>query len=335
MADPDLARVRRAAADGARRGPAGPSTSRSACPAGSRAGSGSPRPPRQAVLRPGRRSSAARALGDRPRRDRPWPPRVSFGSIRTSRPSTRSRRGRRGAGLGHRGRRPDAPLPHRVGGRREDALHHELLLGLTTHDGPRARARARRAGRRAPRTTPSRTRSRRPRRWQRRDEAFYREVVRSGLPGAALRCSSPRLVAGGEVDLETLADGVARRAPRRGGRSATARRCPGVGPYAAAHIMMTLGRNSRLILDSWTRPTYARAGRPSDAPRGRHRSRAASGATAPRRGSPSGCSSRATGSTDPERVAPEPFPARGCPRTWPRAILPGAPSDPRGPTPEP
>jgi len=33
---------------------------------------------------------------------------------------------------------------------------------------------------------------------------------------------------------------------------------PGVGPYAAAHVMMTLGRNSRLILDSWTRPTYAR-----------------------------------------------------------------------------
>ncbi|MGZ5354139.1 MAG: hypothetical protein ACXWDS_04480 [Actinomycetota bacterium] len=37
---------------------------------------------------------------------------------------------------------------------------------------------------------------------------------------------------------------------------------PGVGPYAAAHIMMTLGRYHRLILDSWTRPTYAKkAGR--------------------------------------------------------------------------
>ena len=33
---------------------------------------------------------------------------------------------------------------------------------------------------------------------------------------------------------------------------------PGVGPYAAAHIMMTVGRHSRLILDSWTRPKYAR-----------------------------------------------------------------------------
>lgn len=33
---------------------------------------------------------------------------------------------------------------------------------------------------------------------------------------------------------------------------------PGVGPYAAAHIMMTVGRYHRLILDSWTRPTYAK-----------------------------------------------------------------------------
>jgi N-glycosylase/DNA lyase len=33
---------------------------------------------------------------------------------------------------------------------------------------------------------------------------------------------------------------------------------PGVGPYAAAHVMMLLGRYSRLVLDSWTRPKYAR-----------------------------------------------------------------------------
>ena len=32
---------------------------------------------------------------------------------------------------------------------------------------------------------------------------------------------------------------------------------PGVGPYAAAQVMMTIGRYHRLILDSWTRPTYA------------------------------------------------------------------------------
>ena len=33
---------------------------------------------------------------------------------------------------------------------------------------------------------------------------------------------------------------------------------PGVGPYAAAHIMHMLGRSSKLIFDSWTRPTYCR-----------------------------------------------------------------------------
>ena len=33
---------------------------------------------------------------------------------------------------------------------------------------------------------------------------------------------------------------------------------PGIGPYAAAHVMHMLGRYSRLILDSWTRPKYAR-----------------------------------------------------------------------------
>src|SRR5437773_4025738 len=33
---------------------------------------------------------------------------------------------------------------------------------------------------------------------------------------------------------------------------------PGIGPYGAAHLMMLLGRHSRLILDSWTRPKYAK-----------------------------------------------------------------------------
>ena len=32
---------------------------------------------------------------------------------------------------------------------------------------------------------------------------------------------------------------------------------PGVGPYATAQILMLLGRYSRLILDSWSRPKYA------------------------------------------------------------------------------
>jgi 3-methyladenine DNA glycosylase/8-oxoguanine DNA glycosylase len=36
------------------------------------------------------------------------------------------------------------------------------------------------------------------------------------------------------------------------------RELPGVGPYAAAHIMMLMGRYSRLVFDSWTRPKFAR-----------------------------------------------------------------------------
>jgi 3-methyladenine DNA glycosylase/8-oxoguanine DNA glycosylase len=57
------------------------------------------------------------------------------------------------------------------------------------------------------------------------------------------------------VDLEALAD------PELPEDEVAARllALPGIGPYAAAHVMTTaLGRYRRLILDSWTRPTYAR-----------------------------------------------------------------------------
>jgi N-glycosylase/DNA lyase len=86
--------------------------------------------------------------------------------------------------------------------------------------------------------------------------SFYREVARAGYRGAYLR-SLAASVAGGEIDLEALSatsspdlpdDDVAQRLLA----------LPGVGPYAAAHVMMLLGRYSRLILDSWTRPKYAR-----------------------------------------------------------------------------
>jgi N-glycosylase/DNA lyase len=97
--------------------------------------------------------------------------------------------------------------------------------------------------------------------------AFYRDVARAGYRGAYLAALS-RSVARSDLDLEGLAAG----APEAPPDDEVERRLldlPGVGPYAAAHIMMTLGRHSRLILDSWTRPTYARmAGRkkpPSDA----------------------------------------------------------------------
>jgi 3-methyladenine DNA glycosylase/8-oxoguanine DNA glycosylase len=64
-------------------------------------------------------------------------------------------------------------------------------------------------------------------------EAFYREVVRAGYRSAYLRALAAS-VAEGSLDLA------------------------GIGPYGTAHMMMLLGRHSRLVLDSWTRPKYAR-----------------------------------------------------------------------------
>jgi 3-methyladenine DNA glycosylase/8-oxoguanine DNA glycosylase len=91
-------------------------------------------------------------------------------------------------------------------------------------------------------------------------ETFYRDVVRAGYRGAYLR-SLARSAAEGELDLEAFATATPEELPDEELEAALLA-LPGVGPYAAAHIMMTLGRHSRLILDSWTRPTYARlAGR--------------------------------------------------------------------------
>ncbi len=87
-------------------------------------------------------------------------------------------------------------------------------------------------------------------------ESFYREVARAGYRGPRLRALAAS-VAGGEVDLEELYETPADGLPD----DEVERRLlalPGVGPYAAAHIMMLLGRHSRLVFDSWTRPKYAR-----------------------------------------------------------------------------
>jgi N-glycosylase/DNA lyase len=85
------------------------------------------------------------------------------------------------------------------------------------------------------------------------DDAFYRDVVRAGYRGAYLR-SIAAAVAAGELDLEQLLD------PEQDDTEVAERllTLPGVGPYAAAHVMMLLGRYSSLVLDSWTRPKYAR-----------------------------------------------------------------------------
>jgi N-glycosylase/DNA lyase len=89
-----------------------------------------------------------------------------------------------------------------------------------------------------------------------RDERFFRDVVRSGYRAPHF-VALGNAVASGALDLEAL--GAASReevTDEEIERELLA--LPGIGPYAAAHIMMTLGRNSKLILDSWTRPTYAR-----------------------------------------------------------------------------
>jgi 3-methyladenine DNA glycosylase/8-oxoguanine DNA glycosylase len=86
-------------------------------------------------------------------------------------------------------------------------------------------------------------------------EAFYRDKVRAGYRGRYLLALA-HSVASGDLDLESLKvtseelpdDEVERRLLA----------LPGIGPYAAAHAMMLIGRYSRLVLDSWTRPTYAR-----------------------------------------------------------------------------
>jgi 3-methyladenine DNA glycosylase/8-oxoguanine DNA glycosylase len=87
-------------------------------------------------------------------------------------------------------------------------------------------------------------------------EDFYRDVVRAGYRGPYL-IGLARLVASGEVDLQEMATASPDELPDEELEHQLLG-LPGVGPYAAAHIMMTMGRNSRLILDSWTRPTYAR-----------------------------------------------------------------------------
>ena len=86
--------------------------------------------------------------------------------------------------------------------------------------------------------------------------SFYREVVRAGYRGAYL-IELARRVDAREIDLEAMGESSSDELPDDELAQALLD-LPGVGPYAAAHVMMTLGRNSRLILDSWTRPKYAR-----------------------------------------------------------------------------
>jgi 3-methyladenine DNA glycosylase/8-oxoguanine DNA glycosylase len=84
-------------------------------------------------------------------------------------------------------------------------------------------------------------------------ESWYRDTARAGYRGAYLRQLARDVVSG--LDLELLR-------PECGLSDAECEErllaLPGVGPYAAAHVMQLIGRYHRLIFDSWTRPTYLR-----------------------------------------------------------------------------
>jgi N-glycosylase/DNA lyase len=87
-------------------------------------------------------------------------------------------------------------------------------------------------------------------------EGFYRDTARTGYRGGYLKALATS-VADGSVDLEELGEVPAEEISDEEIEERLLA-LPGVGPYAAAHIMMMIGRYSRLILDSWTRPKYAR-----------------------------------------------------------------------------
>jgi N-glycosylase/DNA lyase len=85
-------------------------------------------------------------------------------------------------------------------------------------------------------------------------ETFYRETVRAGYRSAYLHALAAGVVAG-TFDVESLGAESDLPDDEVAGRLLE---LPGIGPYGAAHLMMLLGRHSRLILDSWTRPKYLR-----------------------------------------------------------------------------
>ena len=108
----------------------------------------------------------------------------------------------------------------------------------------------------APRTGPYGRAFPRPESMAAAPDRFYKKVAGAGYRGPYLKTLA-KDVARGRVDLEQLAR-TSRDDLPDADVAAQLQALPGVGPYAAAHIMLMLGRYDRLILDSWTRPTYAR-----------------------------------------------------------------------------
>lgn len=82
-------------------------------------------------------------------------------------------------------------------------------------------------------------------------ESFYRDRMRAGYRGAYMRAIAAETAAG-RLDLEAF--------PLLPDAELEARllALPGIGPYATAHMLLLLGHTEHLILDSATRPKYAR-----------------------------------------------------------------------------
>jgi 3-methyladenine DNA glycosylase/8-oxoguanine DNA glycosylase len=83
-------------------------------------------------------------------------------------------------------------------------------------------------------------------------ESWFADVARMGYRGPYVRAIAAN-VAKAALNLEILL-------PEHGlGEEEVELRLlalPGIGPYAAAHVMQLLGYHHQLILDSWTRPTF-------------------------------------------------------------------------------
>lgn len=83
---------------------------------------------------------------------------------------------------------------------------------------------------------------------------WFANVAKMGYRGPYVKKIAAG-VAAGRLDFEAL---LARGAHSDEEVEEALLALPGVGPYAAAHVMQIAGRHRQLVLDSWTRPTYVR-----------------------------------------------------------------------------
>lgn len=92
---------------------------------------------------------------------------------------------------------------------------------------------------------------------------FLRERARLGYRAEYVATIAER-TATGDLDLERLRPSAPNQLDEKRAR-AELLELPGIGPYGASHAMMLMGRYSAPILDSWSRPAYARvAGKVTD-----------------------------------------------------------------------